>query len=192
MSVGLIFNGWWAHSFFSLSFDWFFDWFHWYLFFLLLLLLFWCAILSLTRVCTIFFPCTFYLLIWHVVLMQNDKTGACECVCWLYFLKCKWFCVCVCVCVWMQKRAVYSGDWISTCFMGAYVWAGSEQLIPIDLNLRYLDTVCVSERANTLVWLVFLISFFFLQCGFLFPVCCQHNHWLLCVYFMIGSPVWTH
>lgn len=42
----------------------------------------------------------FYLLIWHVVLMQNDKTGACGCVC--YILQSVSDSVCACLCVNMQ------------------------------------------------------------------------------------------
>lgn len=90
------FNGWWAHSILNLLIGSLIDslchQYH-FMYFLFLRYFHYCrAILSLTRVCTFFF------LIWHVVLMQNDKTGACECVCWIYFLKCKWFCVCMCVC----------------------------------------------------------------------------------------------
>lgn len=147
-----------GHTLYSLSFDWFFDWFlksliPLFLFFFAVFSLLPCHFVPWLEFAQFSFPCTFYFLIWHVVLMQNDKTGACECVCWIYFLKCKWFsCVCVYMCVWMQTRAVYSSGWISTCFMGAYVWAGSAQVILIDLNLRYPDTLCVSQKTHWYGW----------------------------------------
>lgn len=138
---------------------------HWYhfMFWGVFFVLFFClAILSLTRVCTICFPCTFYLLIWHVVLMQNDKTGACECVCWIYFLKCKWFCVCVYLCECKREQFTvvigYSPAlWVHMFELALHsdsYWFESE-----------VSGYSLCEPENTLVWLEFS---FILQCGFLF------------------------
>lgn len=53
------------------------------------------------------FQAHFDSLIWYVVLMQNDKTGACESVCWIFFLKYElFFYVSVHACVWMCESSV--------------------------------------------------------------------------------------
>lgn len=93
----------------------------------------------------------FYLLIWHVVLMQNDKTGACGCVC--YIFQSVNDSVCACLCVNMQKRAVYRSDWIPTCFMVA----------------SYLSWLC---SCTLLIWIRTSFSFsFFCFCA------SQKTHW---------------
>lgn len=54
------------------------------------------------------FQAHFDSLIWYVVLMQNDKTGACESVCWVFFLKYElFFYVSVNACVWMCESSVW-------------------------------------------------------------------------------------
>lgn len=135
--------------------------------FFLLLLLFWCAILSPTRVCTIFFPCTFYLLIWHVVLMQNDKTGACECVCWLYFLKCKWFCVCVYVCECKREQFTVVTGYPPALWVHMFELALNSWFLLIWIWGIWIQFVWASEHTG-MVGLSWFLSSFFLQCVFLF------------------------
>lgn len=92
----------------------------------------------------------FLFLIRHVVLMQNYKTGACECEYIFWSVSDSH--------VWIQKT-VYSSDWTSTCYMGAYIWAGS--------YWSYLEVSGYSlrEPENTLVWLeiwfIFTVSVYF-------------------------------
>lgn len=62
-----------------------------------------CAVLSLH----IFFSCTFFIFA-HVVPMQKNKTGACECI--LYFL---WV---LCVCSCREQPAVLTGCFDSRLF----------------------------------------------------------------------------
>lgn len=138
------------------------------------------AVLSLTRFCTFLFPPT-HILFSHLTCGTNAKWQDRRLwVCMLNIFSKSVSDSCAWMCAWMQTRAVYSSGWVSTCFMGAYVRAGSAQVILVDLNL---ETVCVSQK-NTLVWVgvfydftVWFPFFFF----FSFPVCRQHNHWLVCV-----------
>lgn len=82
--------------------------------------------------------------------MQNYKTGACECEYIFWSVSDSR--------VWIQKT-VYSSDWTSTCYMGAYIWAGS--------YWSYLEVSGYSlhEPENTLVWLeiwfIFTVSVYF-------------------------------
>lgn len=125
------FNGWWENIYPSHSSDSLNRWYHVAFF---SSSSFCCAVLTPTRLCTFCFShAHFFFLIWHVVLMQNDKTGACECVRWIYFLNCRWF-LCVCLCVRMQKSAVYSSDWYPPA-----LWMHLFEPAPGHLVLRSLD-----------------------------------------------------
>lgn len=136
------------------------------------------AILSLTRVCTLFFfpPAIFYFLffmIWHVVLMQS-KTGACGCECSIF--QSLNDSVCVCVYVWMRRREQFTEVIGSPPVLWLHnIWAGSAVVLH-SLNFFF----CAQARKHTgTVWvfLDFTLGFFFPQ------VCFYHcNRLLLCLY----------
>lgn len=185
ISVGFIFNGWWAHSYPSHSFDWFFDWFLTSLtpFYVVFLFLFCLAILSWLEFAHFFSPCTFYLLIWHVVLMQNDKTGACECVCWIYFLKCKWFCVCVYLCECKREQFTVVIGYPPALWVHMFELALHSWFLLIGIWGMWIQFVWARKHTGTGGW-----SFLWFYSVVSFPRCCQH----LCVYVMIGSSMSTH
>lgn len=120
--------------------------------------------------------------------MQNDKTGACGCVCDIF--QSVNDSVCPCLCVNMQKRAVYRSDWIPTCFIVAsYLsWLCICTLL-ICIRTIFFFFLLLREPENTLVYFEFSLI---LHWGFLFPVCFLHNDRLLYVYVITGSSLSIH
>lgn len=156
---------------------------HWHHFMLFFLFLFCLAILSWLEFAHFFPPCTFYLLIWHVVLMQNDKTGACECVCWIYFLKCKWFCVCVYLCECKREQFTVVIGYPPALWVHMFELALHSWFLLIGIWGMWIQFVWARKHTGTGGW-----SFLWFYSVVSFPRCCQH----LCVYVMIGSSMSTH
>lgn len=114
------------------------------------------AILSLTRVCTLFFPpqlffIFLFFMIWHVVLMQN-KTGACGCECSIF--QSVNDSVCVCVCVWMRRREQFTEVIGSPPVLWLHnIWAGSAVVLH-SLNFFFF----VRKPENTLGQFEFFLT----------------------------------
>lgn len=83
-------------------------------------------------------------MIWHVVLMQNNKTGACGCECSIF--QSVNDSVCVCVCVWMRRREQFTEVIGSPPVLWLHnIWAGSAVV------LHSLNFFFVRKPENTLV-----------------------------------------
>lgn len=121
------------------------------------------AILSLTRVCTLFFPpqlffIFLFFMIWHVVLMQN-KTGACGCECSIF--QSVNDSVCVCVCVWMRRREQFTEVIGSPPVLWLHnIWAGSAVVLH-SLNFFFFCAQARKHTGTVWVFLDFTLGFFF-------------------------------
>lgn len=186
--MGFTFNGWWALFFFYLTHSngWFFEIpfmsFCFFVFFNLAVPF--CPWLEFAQ----FSFKAFYLLIWHVVLMQNDKTGACGCVCDIF--QSVNDSVCACLCVNMQKRAVYRSDWIPTCFIVAsYLsWLCICTLLICIRTIFFLFCFCASQKTH---WYTLSFPWFYIGVSF-FQFVFLHNDRLLHVYVITGSSLSIH